>query len=61
MALRTKLTEKLGIRCPVLQAPMGGSAGGTLAAAVSPSPPAALTAAARVPPALPPIGACSTG
>jgi len=35
MALRTKLTGKLGIRCPVLQAPMGGSAGGTLAAAVS--------------------------
>jgi nitronate monooxygenase len=35
MALRTKLTEKLGIRHPVLQAPMGGSAGGTLAAAVS--------------------------
>jgi nitronate monooxygenase len=35
MALRTKLTEKLGIRYPILQAPMGGSAGGALAAAVS--------------------------
>src|SRR5712691_10049752 len=35
MALRTKLTEKLAIRYPVLQAPMGGSAGGILAAAVS--------------------------
>jgi nitronate monooxygenase len=35
MALRTKLTQRLGIRYPVLQAPMGGSAGGTLAAAVS--------------------------
>lgn len=35
MALRTKLTERLGIRHPVLLAPMGGSAGGALAAAVS--------------------------
>ena len=35
MALRTKLTELLGIRYPVLQAPMGGTAGGRLAAAVS--------------------------
>src|SRR5260221_14724089 len=35
MALRTKLTERLGIRYPILLAPMGGSAGGTLAAAVS--------------------------
>ena len=35
MALRTALTERLGIRHPVLLAPMGGSAGGALAAAVS--------------------------
>jgi nitronate monooxygenase len=35
MILRTKLTELLGIRHPVLQAPMGGTAGGRLAAAVS--------------------------
>ncbi len=35
MALRTRLTERLGIRHPVLLAPMGGSAGGALAAAVS--------------------------
>ena len=35
MALRTKLTELLGIRHPVLLAPMGGTAGGALAAAVS--------------------------
>jgi len=35
MTLRTKLTELLGIRHPVLLAPMGGTAGGSLAAAVS--------------------------
>lgn len=35
MALRTRLTERLGIRHPVLQAPMGSTAGGALAAAVS--------------------------
>jgi nitronate monooxygenase len=35
MALRTRLTEKLGIRHPVLLAPMGGTSGGALAAAVS--------------------------
>lgn len=35
MTLRTKLTELLGIRHPVLLAPMGGTAGGALAAAVS--------------------------
>jgi nitronate monooxygenase len=35
MALRTKLTERLGIRHPILLAPMGGTAGGALAAAVS--------------------------
>ncbi len=35
MALRTSLTEQLGIRHPILLAPMGGSAGGALAAAVS--------------------------
>jgi nitronate monooxygenase len=35
MTLRTKLTERLGIRHPVLLAPMGGIAGGRLAAAVS--------------------------
>jgi nitronate monooxygenase len=33
--MRTKLTELLGIRHPVLLAPMGGTAGGALAAAVS--------------------------
>ena len=35
MALRTRLTDKLGIRHPVLLAPMGFVAGGALAAAVS--------------------------
>src|SRR5262245_22964514 len=35
MALRTKLNERLDIRYPILQAPMGSTAGGTLAAAVS--------------------------
>ncbi|HZU91304.1 MAG TPA: nitronate monooxygenase [Stellaceae bacterium] len=35
MALRTRLTERLGIRHPVLLAPMGSTAGGALAAAVS--------------------------
>ena len=35
MALHTRLTERLGIRHPILQAPMGSSAGGALAAAVS--------------------------
>lgn len=35
MALRTRLTERLRIRHPILLAPMGGSAGGALAAAVS--------------------------
>jgi nitronate monooxygenase len=35
MALRTRLTERLGIRHPIVQAPMGGTAGGALAAAVS--------------------------
>jgi nitronate monooxygenase len=35
MTLRTKLTELLGIRHPVLLAPMGGTAGGALAGAVS--------------------------
>jgi Nitronate monooxygenase len=35
MTLRTKLTELLGIRHSVLLAPMGGTAGGRLAAAVS--------------------------
>lgn len=35
MTLRTKLTEMLGIRHPVLLAPMGGTAGGALAGAVS--------------------------
>lgn len=35
MALRTRLTEKLGIRHPVLSAPMGSIAGGRLAGAVS--------------------------
>jgi nitronate monooxygenase len=35
MALRTRLTELLGIRHPVLLAPMGSTAGGRLAAAVS--------------------------
>lgn len=35
MTLRTRLTEKLGIRHPVLLAPMGSVAGGRLAAAVT--------------------------
>jgi nitronate monooxygenase len=35
MTLRTKLTELLRIRHPVLLAPMGGTAGGALAGAVS--------------------------
>ncbi len=35
MALRTRLTERLGIRHPVLLAPMGYVSGGALAAAVS--------------------------
>ncbi|GHH73199.1 2-nitropropane dioxygenase [Streptomyces sulfonofaciens] len=35
MAWTTALTELLGIDCPVVCAPMGGSAGGALAAAVS--------------------------
>ena len=35
MTLRTRLTEKLGIRHPVLLAPMGSIAGGRLAGAVS--------------------------
>ncbi len=35
MALRTKLTERLGIRHPVLLAPMGYVSGGALAAAVT--------------------------
>jgi nitronate monooxygenase len=35
MALRTLFTELLGLRQPIALAPMGGSAGGALAAAVS--------------------------
>jgi nitronate monooxygenase len=35
MALSTRLTQRLGIRHPVLLAPMGGASGGALAAAVS--------------------------
>ena len=35
MTLRTRLTEKLGIKHPVLLAPMGSIAGGRLAGAVS--------------------------
>ena len=35
MALRTKFTEIMGVRHPIVSAPMGGSAGGALAAAVS--------------------------
>jgi nitronate monooxygenase len=35
MALRTKFTEKLGIRHPILLAPMGTVPGGTLAKAVT--------------------------
>ncbi|MFI6513438.1 NAD(P)H-dependent flavin oxidoreductase [Streptosporangium sp. NPDC050855] len=35
MALRTRFTELLGVRHPIVLAPMGGSAGGALAAAVS--------------------------
>lgn len=35
MALSTAFTELFGIRHPIALAPMGGSAGGALAAAVS--------------------------
>lgn len=35
MALSTALTELLGLRHPIVQAPLGGSAGGALALAVS--------------------------
>jgi nitronate monooxygenase len=35
MALRTRLTEQLGIEHPILFAPMGFVAGGKLAAAVT--------------------------
>ncbi|WP_026344020.1 nitronate monooxygenase family protein [Nocardia sp. BMG111209] len=35
MTLRTALTEQLGVRYPIVSAPMGGEAGGALAAAVS--------------------------
>ena len=35
MTLHTRLTKRLGIRHPILQAPMGSTAGGALAAAVS--------------------------
>jgi nitronate monooxygenase len=35
MSLRTAFTERFGIRHPIALAPMGGSAGGALAAAVS--------------------------
>ncbi|MCX4098891.1 NAD(P)H-dependent flavin oxidoreductase [Nocardia sp. alder85J] len=35
MTLRTAFTEKLGVRYPIVSAPMGGEAGGALAAAVS--------------------------
>ncbi|MFB6888913.1 NAD(P)H-dependent flavin oxidoreductase [Kitasatospora sp. NPDC056327] len=35
MALATELTELLGVRHPIVLAPMGGAAGGALAAAVS--------------------------
>ncbi|MFJ9950188.1 nitronate monooxygenase [Kitasatospora sp. NPDC091207] len=35
MALSTEFTELLGVRHPVVLAPMGGAAGGALAAAVS--------------------------
>ena len=37
MALRTRLTEQLGILHPIISAPMGFLAGGRLAAAVSQS------------------------
>jgi NAD(P)H-dependent flavin oxidoreductase YrpB (nitropropane dioxygenase family) len=35
MALRTKLTERLGIRHPILPAPISSAASGAFAAAVS--------------------------
>ena len=35
MALRTKFTDIMGVKNPIASAPMGGSAGGALAAAVS--------------------------
>ena len=34
-ALKTKLTEMLGLAAPIMSAPMAGIAGGALAAAVS--------------------------
>ena len=35
MTLQTELTRRLGLRCPIVSAPMGAVAGGRLAAAVS--------------------------
>ena len=35
MPIRTRLTERLGIRVPILNAPMGGHAGGRMAAALT--------------------------
>jgi nitronate monooxygenase len=35
VAIRTALTEKFGLECPIVLAPMGGVSGGRLAAAVS--------------------------
>lgn len=35
MPLRTRLTDRLGLRHPIILAPMGGASGGRLAAAVS--------------------------
>ncbi|HTQ34524.1 MAG TPA: nitronate monooxygenase [Stellaceae bacterium] len=50
MALRTRLTERLGIRHPILSAPMGGTAGGTLAAAVTAAGGLGLIGGGRSPP-----------
>lgn len=49
MALRTTFTESLGLRHPIALAPMGGSAGGELAAAVSNSGGLGLVGAGRCP------------
>ena len=57
MRLKTRLTEKLGVKHPILLAPMNVMAGGKLAAAVSDAGGLGLSAAAMATP----IGlSCST-
>ena len=48
MALRTAFTELLGLGHPIALAPMGGSAGGALAAAVATPAGSGCSAAATV-------------